>query len=64
MPALVIHDLPHDVLHTLQARAETHHRRLEDEIREILIEACRAQEQVGIGDVLASAAREFGVPRE
>lgn len=64
MNALLIHDLPDEVLHQLEARAKTHHRSVDAEAREVLMEACRAQEQVGIGDVLASTAREFGVPRE
>jgi len=60
MPAVTVRNIPAETHRALKARAKTHGRSTEAEIRQILEDAVQAPEEVKLGSALAEIGRRFG----
>ena len=60
MHAMTIRNLPDETHRALKQRAKLHGKSTEAEVRAILEEAVRPQEQVGLGTALAELGARFG----
>lgn len=60
MSALIVRNLPEEVHRALKHRARQHGKSTEAEVRAILEEAVRPNEQVGLGTMLHEWAMQFG----
>ena len=64
MGVLSVRNLPDEVHRALRARAASHGRSTEAEVRAILETAVRPKEEIGFGTLLANIARDAGVTNE
>lgn len=61
MPSVTVRNLPDEVHRAIRARATSHGRSTEAEIRGILEQAVKPTDRLRIGDALAQIGREAGL---
>lgn len=61
MPSVTVRNLPDEVHRAIRARAASHGRSTEAEIRDILEQAVKPTDRLRIGDALAQIGREAGL---
>ena len=64
MAALTVRNLTDEVMFALKARAKSHHRSTEAEVREILKEAVMPSHQVPMGEAIMELSAHYQISNE